>query len=207
MKKRCVIAFLFLTLGFVGSADAEPVTLTFNELTTRAVQGLTFGGVSFGFAVGGQTSQDAVYNRPGPGTLTYVQGAVLEGDANGVLTLNFVTPTATLGFGVALTTQSALTPGFTVQLFDAGLQSLGTFSTNASPLISFSEGRFNYSGARPIGRAVIDFNENFSGVRRFALDNLTVEPVPEPATLLLLGTGLGGVVAGALRRKRKVKTE
>lgn len=40
------------------------------------------------------------------------------------------------------------------------------------------------------------------GYGGFSLDNINAEPVPEPTTMLLLGTGLVGVAGAARRRKR-----
>ena len=205
---RAALAALALAAA---CGPAAAVTLTFDELPTQTVQGLTFSGIQFGFTVGGLASSDAAYNRPGPPGLSVVQGAVLEADANGVLTLGFATPTPVLDFGLALTSTTSLAPGATVALFDAALQPLRTVALDAPVLDGFAQGRFAYAGA-PLGRAVIDFNEAFGGaVRRVALDNLRVEPatggtpgqppsaVPVPSVAALMGIGLAGL-AGLGRR-------
>ncbi len=149
-------------------------------------------------------SADARYGASGPGTLTFVQGRVLEGDAAGILTLNFTTPTSLLSFGVALTSANNLTPGLTVELFDSALRSLGITAVNTTRLsaLPLSEGLFSYTG-EPISRAVINFNEGALSfpLKRFAMDNLTHEPIPEPTTMVLLGTGLVGVAAQMRRRR------
>lgn len=159
-----------LSLLAVGALSAPAaVTLRFNELPFQPVNGLTYLGVTFGFTISGVPSHDANYNSFGPGTITFVQDPSLEGNTAGVLRLDFAGNTSVLGFGVALATTATLTPGFTVQLFDASLNSLGTFPVNTSVLISFTEGHFLYNGATPVRRAVITFS---ALATRFALDNL-----------------------------------
>ncbi|MDQ3668515.1 MAG: PEP-CTERM sorting domain-containing protein [Acidobacteriota bacterium] len=218
MRKLCLVAGLFLLLATAGATSAAPVMLTFDEVTTppspTPVNGLSVMGVTFGFTVGGMASMDARYGAQGPGNFTFINGRVLEGDAAGLLTLNFSNPTPGLAFGVGLSSFASVMPGFTVELFGASMESLGVFTTNASPQVAggISEGRFTYSAA-PVSRAVINFNESFPpivpGVHRFALDNLTFEPVPvpEPATILLLGTGLAGVGASVRKHHKAVKNK
>jgi len=168
-------AVLGLLLTF-GAGAAGAVTLTMDELSFQPVDGLKFEGVTFGFTVAGSASTDAHYDAANGGQQTATQDPVLEGNAGGVLTLDFDVATATLGFGVSLSVAGALTPGFSVELFDDTLTSLGTTGVNTSvlPGDTFSEGRFNYGGT-PVRRAVVTFS---GSAPRFALDDLTFG-VPE----------------------------
>ncbi len=129
MKKSRLILFVGLILAFGSGASAQVVTLTFDELPFQQVDGLSFMGVTFGF-----TGTDAAYNSSGPFAITFVQDPTLGGDAASTLTLDFDVPTPTLQFGVARSAfDTTLTPGFTVELFDSALMSLGTTPVNTTP--------------------------------------------------------------------------
>ena len=201
--KKLTIVCIAVGLITAGSSEAA-ITLNFSELPFQPVDGLHYMGVTFNFTVGGIPSTEAAYNSDGPGITTFVQDPSLEGDATGILTLGFEPqPTDQLEFGVALNTFASLTPGFTVELFDTNLVSLGTTQVNTSPLSSFvSEGQFAYNRA-PISQAIIDFEDS---AERFALDNLTfsdVRPlhsVPSPGALLL--GSMGVALVSWLRRTR-----
>lgn len=194
--KKLVTTCILVGLMSAGSVNAA-ATLTFDELPTQPVDGLSYMGVTFGFTVGGSPSTDAHYNSIGPGSITYLQDSSLEGDAAGILTLDFTVPTDWLQFGVALNTYRPVTAAYTVELFDKSLVSLGTSSRNAYPLVVWAEDQFMYSGT-PISRAVVDFNEQ--AARRFAVDNLTINPIPAPGAILLGSIGAG--LVSWLRRRR-----
>lgn len=198
MKKLVTICIL-LVLMLTGAANAA-VTLTFDELPTQPVDGLSYMGVTFGFTVGGSPSTDAIYNGIGPGTLTYLQDPSLEGTTAGILTLDFADPVDQLEFGVALNTYDATILGYAVILYDPSYQLIDTYFNNTSPLVLWSEGLFTYSGTL-VSRAVIGFNDQ--AANRFALDNLTINPansIPAPGAVLLGGIGLG--LVNWLRRRR-----
>jgi hypothetical protein len=174
---------VLLSLVAFGLASASPsasalaakplTTLTFDELPFQPVNGLSFRGVTFGFEVGGVPSTDADYHSFGPGQITFVQDPSLEGDARGVLTLEFDKHTKVLEFGVALSCfRCTLTPGFSVELFNPGGHSRGVSTMDTHALVSFTEAQFSCAGP-PVGRAVSTFNS--AAAARFALDNLTFE--------------------------------
>ncbi|MBN1805536.1 MAG: hypothetical protein JW837_09810 [Sedimentisphaerales bacterium] len=195
MKKLIAICIL-LVLMSAGAANAA-FTLTFDELPTQPVNGLSYSGVTFGFKVGGSPSTDAVYNGIGPGTLTYLQDPTLEGTTAGILTLDFATPTDTLEFGVALNSYNAVPTAYVVKLYDSSYTLIDTFTGGTSPLVLWSEGQFTYSGTM-VRRAVIGFNNQ--AANRFALDNLTINPIPAPGAVLLGSFGLG--LVNWLRRRK-----
>ncbi len=203
MKKFAVICMV-IGLMSVGVAEAA-VTLTFDELPTQPVDGLSYKGVTFGFTIGGSPSADALYSDVGPGAITFLQDTTLEGNSAGILTLDFAQPTDMLQFGIALNSFYPAMPAYSVQLFDASLAWVASLSQNTYPLIVWSEDLFSYSGM-PISRAIIDFNEQAAG--RFALDNLIHNPVgsvnaiPAPGAVLLGGIGVG--LVSWLRRRRSL---
>ncbi len=69
-----------------------------------------------------------------------------------------------------------MSPGFSVELFDASQQSLGATDVDTSPRPgdTFSEGQFAYTGA-PVARALISFDPS---AERFGFDNLAFEREP-----------------------------
>ena len=195
MKKSGAILVLAVLMS-AGTAQAAS-TLTFDELPYQSVDGLSYEGVTFGFTVGGSPSTDAYYGAVGPGALTYLQGGSLEGNARGILILDFASPTNLLEFGVALNTTTPVAGAYTVELFDKSLGSIGIISENTNPLIYWSEDKFSYSGTL-ISRAVVDFNEQYA--RRFAIDNLSTNTIPAPGAILLGSIGVSCV--GWLRRRK-----
>jgi len=195
-KDRIFCAILsFMSAGVSNAA----ITLDFTELPYQPVEGLSYMGITFGFDIGPVPSTDAYYNAGGPGSTIFVQDPSLEGNSDGILALIFDQPVDQLQFGVALNTFAPVTSGFAVRLYDGSDQVIGHYIESTSPLLTWSEGQFTYGGGTLIKRAYIGFNDKVSG--RFALDNLTYNPViPAPGAILLGSIGVG--VVSWLRRRR-----
>jgi hypothetical protein len=175
MKRLGSILGLSASLLLAGAIPiaAAIVVITFDDMPPQPADGLHHPlGVTFGFTVAGAPSNDATYGGAGPGQICFVQDPSLEGNAAGTLTLDFDVPTASVEFGVALSSFDSLPVGATVELFDASLTSLGVFDVPTEPCVSFTEGQFSYLGPDLVSRAAITF---FSSAGRFAVDNLTFD--------------------------------
>src|SRR5207245_776583 len=132
----------------------------------------SFKGVTYNFTVGGAASTDAVFGTSdGPGPTDFITPPNLEGNASGVLTLSFSTPTSHLRFGLARVIFSSLTPGGSIILKDSGGSILGSFNLNTTPSLTgspYAEGLFTYDGT-PASSAVLTFPSS-DMAPRYALD-------------------------------------
>ena len=144
----------------------------------------------------------------GPNTTNNINQPAIVSNAgannSGVLTMTFPSLVDLFGYGYALQGTGTILNGTTLSLFD-GATPVGSLSFNAMPDPVVPGG---FAGIRitiPFNRVEVTFNS--ASAAAFALDNIrrgpTVAAVPEPTTLVLLGTGtLSMMIRARARRKR-----
>lgn len=201
--KSAAFVLAVLACG-VDRAGAE--TITFDELTTRPLDGVSLKGVTFGFAINGVASSDAAFNTIiGPGGVPpFISPPNAEGNSAGVLSFFFAQASSDIRFGLARNVPIG-TSGASVELF-SGNTSLGLSSVIVAIPGGgiFPEGLFT-STATNVTRGTITFI-NPATAPRFALDNFGFTPgvaaIPEPSSVALCG--IAALVGLGYTRSRRV---
>ena len=159
-------------------------------------------GVTFGFTENGDPSSAAVYGDTiltDLNALLPLSDPVLDGPADGVLTLVFDAPTTFLSFDIAFTVPTA--PGGQVTI--GASSQLITTTGDVGDSQAFSIGSFSWTPSAAFTQATVTF-DNAASSAWFAIDNLsyTPDPAPEPASIVFVGAGL--ILAAAVRKPRRL---
>jgi hypothetical protein len=211
---RVVATVLFVSMAALlspraATASVIPVTVaafgagstltTFTGLADGTeVNGLVVDGIQFQYSLGNGN----VVIDGGPGvTLDIAPPNVVSiGNNSGILTLMLPSLVDTFGYGYAILNTIAVPNATTIALFN-GATPVGTLSYNGVPDPTFTGGFAGISSTLAFDRVQLTFNS--AGAPAFALDNIRTAAngaVPEPATLLLLGSGLVGLSRARRRR-------
>jgi len=200
-----------ITVG-IGAFPMGSTLTTFTGLTLGTeINGLMVdpavgpgGAILFEYSLGnGRVSVNV-----GPNTTNNINQPAIVSNAgannSGVLTMTFPSLVDLFGYGYALQGTGTILNGTTLSLFD-GATPVGSLSFNAMPDPVVPGGFAGIRSTIPFNRVEVTFNS--ASAAAFALDNIrrgpTVAAVPEPTTLVLLGTGtLSMMIRARARRKR-----
>ena len=202
---RSLISLGVLILLLGTKAQADPIVIDFENGTLGSAigsfyadQGVTFSNAQFvnAFGVGFQPPSSLGFSAlsgPGPSNPIIISFATLQSQVT-------LTAVDLSGQGFLLKAYSA-TGSFLGQVGSLGSDTVGipiTFSVIlANPTISFVE-LFQPSNISGTSGGVV-----FDNLR---IDTTGVPEVPEPATLILLGTGLAGVAIKTRKRLKRRKS-
>ena len=180
----------------VGAFGGSTLT-TFTGLADGTeVNNLVVDGILFQYSLGnGEVIIDG-----GPGITNNIAppNIVSVGDPTGSLLLTLPSLVDTFGYGFAILNTDVQANATTISLFN-GATPVGTLTYGGTPDPTFSGGFAGIFSTEVFNRVQITFNSAVAPA--WALDNVrTLTSVPEPTTLLLLGTGLAALSRARRRR-------
>ena len=171
----------------IGAFGAGSTLTTFTGIANGAeVNGLIVDGIQFNYSLG--NGQVIIDGGPGPTNDISPPNIVSIRDDTGVLRLALPSFVDTFGYGYAILNSGAVANATTINLF-SGATNVGSLSYSGVSDPTFTGGFAGIQSTIPFNIVQITFNSVVAPA--FALDNIrTATTVPEPSTMLLVGTGI-----------------